>query len=94
MLTESFRPIAAGILAAYLFAVGYGAVLLARVAKTRENPGPEGLTILFLVFTTAYTVAVSCMTDVGENQRMRFVVDPLVLTVVAVGIRAEWPRIA
>ena len=77
-----------GIVAAYLFALAYGLVLLTRLAFQWRNPGPDRLTILFLVFTILYASALSCLTEVGENQRQRFFLDPLVFAVVAAGMRA------
>jgi len=49
--------------------------------------GRIGLTILFLVFTVLYASVLSCLTETGENQRQRFFLDPLVLAVVAAGMR-------
>ena len=88
--TPYLLKVGLGIVGAYLFALGYGAVLLARLAWQRRNPGASRLTILFLVFTILYASALSCMTEVGENQRQRFFLDPLVFAVVVAGLRALW----
>ena len=92
--TQYLAKVGLGIVGAYLFTLGYGLVLLARLAWERRNPGPARLTILFLVFTILYASALSCLTEVGENQRQRFYLDPLVLAVVAAGMRALWLSIA
>lgn len=92
--TQYLLKVGLGIVSAYLFALAYGVVLLARLAWERRNPGPARLTILFLVFTVLYASVLSCLTEVGENQRQRFFLDPLVFAVVAAGLRALWLWIA
>ena len=85
--TPYFRRIGLGILAGYFFALAYGALLLVRLVWQRRNPGPKALTIMFLSSTILYSSALSCLTEVGENQRQRFFLDPLVLAVVAAGLQ-------
>ena len=68
--TPHWRRIGLGVIAAYVFALGYSAVLVAKILWQRRNPGAEALTILFLVFTCAYVAVVTSLTDLGENQRM------------------------
>ena len=85
--TEYLRRLGLGILAAYLFAAAYAAVLLGKLGWQRRKPTPTEFTIIFLAVTTVYASALSCLTEVGENQRQRFFLDPLVLAVVAAGLR-------
>ncbi len=92
--TPYLRKVGLGIVGAYLFALAYGVILLTRLAWQRRNPGPDRLTIMFMVFTAVYASALSCLTEVGENQRQRFFLDPLILAVVAAGLRALWLWIA
>ena len=90
--TEYLRRIGLGILGAYLFALAYGVALLGKLGWQRRKPTPAEFTIIFLAVTTLYASALSCLTEVGENQRQRFFLDPLVLAVVAAGLRglAMW----
>jgi hypothetical protein len=80
-------------LAAYLAALGYGLVVLVR------RRGPEAAAIGFVWVVLAWTLAVGVLTDLGENYRSRFPVDPLVVVLVAVAthrlvvaVRASVPR--
>ena len=75
-----------GIVGVYATAVMYGFLVLVQIAWRRRNPGPAALTVLFMVFTAVYSTALSCLTEVGENQRQRFFLDPLVFAVVAAGL--------
>ena len=82
--TSSWRRIGVGVIAAYLFALGYGGAIVGQILWQRRSPGPGSLTVLFLVLTCAYIGVVTSLTDLGENQRMRFFLDwPIVATVAA-----------
>jgi hypothetical protein len=86
-LRRSPDGIGYGILAAYLFAAAYLTVLIAQLARRTRKPDPALITILFLGLTVLYAYGVSSLTEVGENQRMRFFLDPFVLVVVVHGLR-------
>ena len=82
--TSSWRRIGVGVIAAYLFALGYGGAIVGQILWQRRSTGPGSLTVLFLVLTCAYIGVVTSLTDLGENQRMRFFLDwPIVATVAA-----------
>ena len=79
--------------AAYLVALGYGLAVLVR------RRGPEAAAIGFVWVVLAWTLLVGVLTDLGENYRSRFLVDPLVVALVAVAahrlvvaVRATVPR--
>ncbi|HZM97147.1 MAG TPA: hypothetical protein VFB92_27195 [Vicinamibacterales bacterium] len=80
--TPHWRKIGIGVIAAYLFALGYSVVMVANFVSQRRAPRAGESTILFLVFTCAYVAVVTSLTDLGENQRMRFILDwPIAVTV-------------
>jgi hypothetical protein len=80
--TPHWRRIGIGVIAAYLFALCYGAVLAANLVSHRRSPGADEGTILFLVFTCAYVAVVTSLSELGENQRIRFPLDwAIVVTV-------------
>jgi hypothetical protein len=66
------------IILAYLLVVIYGVVLIVR----RRDLDPARLTILFLTLNVVYVMLVGNAIEVGENNRFRFSVDPLVLVIV------------
>ncbi len=74
-----------GILAAYIFAGAYALVVMWQLVVARRPATPEASTVLFMAFTCLYVFLVSTLFEAGENQRMRFVLDPLTLALVAAG---------
>ena len=74
-------------LAAYAVAALYTVLVGWQVFRGRLALDARQVTLLFLAFTAAYVMTVSVMTERGENNRMRFIVDPLVMAVVAVAAR-------
>lgn len=60
------------LIAAYIFAFIYGFLLM-----RRRHPSSQPFFFLWLTF--AYTFFVGNFTEVGENNRFRFVLDPLIL---------------
>jgi hypothetical protein len=71
-------------LAAYGLAALYAMLVGWQVLRGPMAFDARRLTLLFLAFTAAYVMTVSVTTERGENQRMRFLVDPLVMAIVAV----------
>jgi hypothetical protein len=84
--TPHWRRIGLVVIAVYVLAVSYAGVLIVKMVQQRRNPGAEALTVLFLVLTCVYVAAVTSLTDLGENQRMRFFLDLPIIAVVTVGI--------
>jgi hypothetical protein len=68
-----------GIVVGYVAALCFGAVELIRVLR-RRGGSP---TVAFVWLLLAYTTAVMTLGEVAENQRLRFVADPLALALVA-----------
>lgn len=81
-----WRRIGLGVIAAYVFAIGYATVLLVGIARERRLPGADALTVLFVVVTCSYVAVVTSLTEVGENQRMRFILDPPIIACVTAGV--------
>lgn len=75
-----------GILAAYVLAGVYALVVMGQLVTARRTATPEACTVLFMGFTCLYVFLVSTLLEAGENQRMRFVLDPLALALVASGV--------
>jgi hypothetical protein len=73
------------VVAAYVAALGFGLALTVR----RLRPGADAIdtTIAFAVVTILYVTLTGNLAEVGENYRFRLILDPLVLAMVAVGIR-------
>jgi hypothetical protein len=84
--TPHWRRIGLAVIAVYVLAVSYAGVLIVTMVWQRISPGAEALTVLFMVFTCAYVAVVTSLTDLGENQRMRFFLDPPIIASVAVGL--------
>ena len=91
--TPLLRRLGFGILAAYLAAGVFAAAALTSTARTRRAPDARGCTLLFMAFTCAYVFSVSVLVESGENHRMRFVLDPLVLAIVASGVARHGLRL-
>ena len=70
------------LVATYLAMCVYSAVLLATVFW-RRRASAETITLLFISLTSIYVFLTTSLTDIGENSRMRLVVDPLVGAFVA-----------
>ena len=81
------RGVSVTALAAYAVAALYTVLVGWQVFRGRLALDARQVTLLFLAFTAAYVMTVSVMTERGENNRMRFIVDPLVMAVVAVAAR-------
>jgi hypothetical protein len=84
--TPHWRRIGVGVIALCVLAAGYSALLIVRMLWRRQVPGDRTSTVLFLVFTCMYVAVVTSLTDLGENQRMRFLLDWPMVAVVAAGI--------
>jgi hypothetical protein len=57
---------------------------MAGIVRDRWPPGADALTILFIVFTCTYVAVATSLSDLGENQRMRFFLDlPIIASVTA-----------
>ena len=69
---------------AYAGAVVAGTRVAVRAAAGVRHPGTE--TLLFIWLTTLYVAIGSSLTEVGENYHFRYVLDPVVAALVAVGV--------
>ncbi len=78
------------ILAAYVFGGLYGLILITRLALRLDAPTPDRVALAFAWLTVVYATVLVTFGEVSENQRIRFFIDPLVLVLVAVGVRGIW----
>jgi hypothetical protein len=79
------------IVAAYVVAIVGGGTLLWQRLRARKLRRPSAVTLLFLWSTVIYVTAVGTILEIGENNRFRFVIDPLVLAMVGL-VATEWWR--
>ena len=58
----------------------------------REDHGdwPRGVTVLFLGFHAVWVLGIGSLVELGENQRFRFSVDPLLLTLAVMLVADAW----
>ena len=74
------------IFAAYVMAGIYALLTFWRTVMKRSEPTPDQFTLLFMGFTVAYVMSISVLTEIGDNQRMRFMLDPLVMAICVAAI--------
>lgn len=83
-----------GIVAGYTLAIGYGLVLLARLIGRRRTRGPREGALLFAWMTVVYLAVVETVSQVTENQRIRFLSDGLVVVLLAAFARDAFTYLA
>ena len=78
------------VVAAYALALAFGLW----VAAMRLRPGADAatVTIAFAAITILYVFVTANLAEVGENNRFRFVLDPLAVSLVAVVVQKAWLR--
>lgn len=81
------------ILAAYGVAVLYGLWLLRLWIRQSRRGERRLVTLLYAWWTVVYTLLVLTFTSGTENQRIRFVTDPLVAVLVACAVGEAWPAL-
>ena len=91
------RNIGLFLLAGFLISVVYGVFMIYRELKKKTRDAPLLATVLFFLITIGYVTVVSNCLEIGENERFRFNIDPLLLvlfgvflTNVIVGIRRRY----
>jgi hypothetical protein len=80
------------ILAVHTAALLYGLVLAVRLLNRRVEATATSVTLAYVWLTLAYVTIVVALTQVMENERMRYLVDPLALVLFAAAVRetAAW----
>jgi len=78
--------------AAHVLSLLFGLGLVVVHARARTRPGRDAL-FIFLWLQIAYVAVVGNALEIGENQRYRFYVMPLVLCMVAELARRLWLRV-
>jgi hypothetical protein len=74
--------------------MGYGLVLLVRLLRHRVPRGPREGALLFAWLTVVYLAVVEAVSQVTENQRIRFLSDALVVVLLAVFARDAYDHLA
>jgi len=84
--TEAWRLLSPGILliAMHIFSVFYALGLLFLNRKSLQQNRALYLTVSFLMLNILYVTAVGILAELGENQRHRFMVEPMVWILLAV----------
>lgn len=77
----------------FLLIAAYAAAFLYGVLLLRRRQQPAGRTMLFLWMILVYAFLVGNSTEVGENNRFRFVLDPLALVFVGVVLQRVAARL-
>lgn len=75
------------ILAAHLLALVYGLRLTYRLLRRRLVASVASITLAFVWLTVAYTTLIVTLAQIAENDRIRFLLDPLVVILLAVPVR-------
>jgi hypothetical protein len=83
-----------GIVAGYTLAIGYGLFLLVRLIRRRRPTAPREGALLFAWMTVVYLAVVETVSQVTENQRIRFLSDGLVVVLLAALVRDARDRLA
>lgn len=83
LLRVGIGEIAWGLVLAHVLALLYGLDRTLRLLRRRLDPTPERVTIAYVWLTLSYVTAVVTFGQVAENNRIRFVLDPLVVILLA-----------
>jgi MoxR-like ATPase len=76
-------PVSRTLIAVYLLALAGGGWAIWRVFKLRGRASARDVLVAVLFATTLYATVVGVMSEVGENQRFRYDVDPYAIAVAA-----------
>jgi len=91
-LGERLREVGWLIVLAYVIALAYGAWVLWRVLRDRTRSHLAPL-IAFTLFVICYIVVIDVPFGSPDNNRYRFMADPLVVALLAVAITALWKQL-
>jgi hypothetical protein len=79
--------LAVGIATLFLFA----AATVARAWSVRRMADPADVTMLFILMAMLYVGATGMLLNLGENNRYRFVLDPLFVVLMGLLVSRVWP---
>jgi hypothetical protein len=88
-ITDDRAFLNTGLLTALLYVVVivYGFVMLRQAFRRRSISSPYALTLLFIWLNVVYVTIVGNAFELGENNRFRFVVDPLSLVLLGLALK-------
>jgi len=81
------------LLAGFLIAVIYGAFMILRELRKKTPDSPLLVTALFFLITIVYVTVIGNCLEVGENERFRFNIDPLLLVLFGVFLTRSIERL-
>jgi len=93
LLRVGFGEIAWTLVFAHVLALLYGLKRTSDIIRRRVEATPEAVTIAYLWLTLVYVTAVVTFTQVVENNRIRFFLDPLVIILLAPAFRDLFRRL-
>jgi hypothetical protein len=70
-----------------------GPLWVVRLGRAGRLRSPDGATVASLVGVLWYVTLICNATEFGENQRFRFVVEPIAFVLAAAGLTAAWRRL-
>lgn len=88
---DRLREVGWFIVIAYLLAIGYGLYRLK--ASRRRRAGPDLAMVAFTLFTLGYILVIDVPLGIPDNNRYRFMADPLMMALLAVAITALAGRV-
>jgi hypothetical protein len=76
----------------YLAVIVYGFVMLRQAFRRRATGSAYALTLLFIWLNVVYVTIVGNAFELGENNRFRFIVDPLSLVLLGLALKHRFKR--
>lgn len=85
LVGERLREVGWLILAAYVLALAYGVRRLLGSLRDRQPPGLAPV-LAFILFTICYILVIDVLFGIADNNRYRFMADPLIVALLAVAV--------
>ncbi len=76
----------------YLVVIVYGFLLVRQALRRKPVNFPNALTLLFIWLNLVYVTTVGNAFELGENNRFRFVVDPLFLILLGIALKRRFKK--
>jgi hypothetical protein len=76
----------------YIAVIIYGFLLLRQAFRGKRMSFPYALTLLFIWFNLLYVTIVGNAFELGENNRFRFIVDPLFLVLLGLALKRRFKK--
>jgi hypothetical protein len=80
-ISEKFFNVGLFLLVSFIISIFYGFLLIFRALFRNPTNVPFALTLTFVWITIAYVTVIGNSLELGENNRFRFMIDPLLLVI-------------